>query len=148
MRELSVAEQRYEAVRAVIADGATVTDVAARFGVSRKTVTPPGLFSRETSLELLEHRTAAKAARDLQGDPERARVQARRDQLNEYTNRLRETMTRLAATKCPHPSCMPGMCAYAAEPVDTVWPRGRPCRSLARPDAPPWHLRLSHLGQS
>jgi transposase InsO family protein len=38
MRELSVVEQRYEAVRAVIADGATVTEVAARFGVSRKTV--------------------------------------------------------------------------------------------------------------
>jgi transposase InsO family protein len=38
MRELSVAEQRYEAVRSVIADGVTVTDVAARFGVSRKTV--------------------------------------------------------------------------------------------------------------
>jgi transposase InsO family protein len=38
MRELSVAEQRYEAVRAVIADGATVTEVAARFGVARKTV--------------------------------------------------------------------------------------------------------------
>jgi transposase-like protein len=35
---LSVAEQRYEAVRAVIADGETVTDVAARFGVARKTV--------------------------------------------------------------------------------------------------------------
>jgi transposase InsO family protein len=38
MWELSVAEQRYEAVRAVIADGETVTDVAARFGVARKTV--------------------------------------------------------------------------------------------------------------
>ena len=38
MRELSVAEQRYEAVRVVIADGATVTEVAARFGVARKTV--------------------------------------------------------------------------------------------------------------
>lgn len=33
-----MAEQRYEAVRAVIADGETVKDVAARFGVSRKTV--------------------------------------------------------------------------------------------------------------
>jgi transposase InsO family protein len=38
MRELSVAEQRYPAVQAVIGDGATVTDVAARFGVSRQTV--------------------------------------------------------------------------------------------------------------
>jgi transposase-like protein len=34
MREMSVAQQRYEAVRAVIADGETVTQVAARFGVS------------------------------------------------------------------------------------------------------------------
>ena len=38
MRELAVAEQRYEAVRAVIGDGQTVTEVAARFGVARKTV--------------------------------------------------------------------------------------------------------------
>jgi len=38
MRELSVTEQRYQAVLAVIRDGSTVTEVAARFGVSRKTV--------------------------------------------------------------------------------------------------------------
>jgi transposase InsO family protein len=38
MRELSVAEQRYQAVLAVISEGATVTEVAARFGVARKTV--------------------------------------------------------------------------------------------------------------
>ena len=38
MRELSVAEQRYQAVLAVIQDGETVTDVAARFGVRRQTV--------------------------------------------------------------------------------------------------------------
>ena len=39
MRELSVAEQRYQAVLAV-GDGETVKDVAARFGVSRQTVHP------------------------------------------------------------------------------------------------------------
>ena len=33
-----MAEQRYQAVLAVISDGEAVTDVAARFGVSRKTV--------------------------------------------------------------------------------------------------------------
>jgi transposase InsO family protein len=38
MRELSVAEQRYQAVLAVIADGETVKDVAARWGVVRQTV--------------------------------------------------------------------------------------------------------------
>jgi transposase InsO family protein len=38
MREMSVAEQRYQAVLAVISGGETVTDVAARFGVSRQTV--------------------------------------------------------------------------------------------------------------
>jgi transposase-like protein len=35
---MSVAEQRYEASRAVIAAGETVMDVAARFSVARKTV--------------------------------------------------------------------------------------------------------------
>ena len=38
MRELSVVEQRYQAVLAVIDQGETVTSVADRFGVSRKTV--------------------------------------------------------------------------------------------------------------
>jgi transposase InsO family protein len=38
MRELSVSEQRYQAVLAVIGEGETVTDVAARFGVARKTL--------------------------------------------------------------------------------------------------------------
>lgn len=33
-----MAEQRYQAVLAVISDGATVTEVAARFGVSRQSM--------------------------------------------------------------------------------------------------------------
>ena len=38
MRELSVAEQRYKAVQAVIAEGRTVTEVAAEWRVSRQTL--------------------------------------------------------------------------------------------------------------
>ena len=38
MREMSVAEQRYQAVLAVISAGETITDVAARFSVSRQSV--------------------------------------------------------------------------------------------------------------
>jgi transposase len=38
MREMSVAEQRYQAVLAVIGEGNTVKDVAARWGVSRQTM--------------------------------------------------------------------------------------------------------------
>src|SRR6478735_10092419 len=38
MRELSVTEQRYQAVLAVTGEGELVKDVAARFGVHRKTV--------------------------------------------------------------------------------------------------------------
>src|SRR5215831_4799874 len=38
MRELSVAEQRYQAVLAVIGEGSTVTEVAGRWGVSRQSV--------------------------------------------------------------------------------------------------------------
>ena len=43
MRELSVAEQRYRAVLAVIEDGLSVTEAAAKVGVSR-TGAPPSLF--------------------------------------------------------------------------------------------------------
>jgi transposase len=38
VRELSVAEQRYRAVLAVIEDGLSVTEVAAKVGVSRQTL--------------------------------------------------------------------------------------------------------------
>src|SRR5690349_8349023 len=38
MRERRVAEQRYQAVVAVIAEGRTVTEVAGRWGVSRQSV--------------------------------------------------------------------------------------------------------------
>ncbi len=38
LRELSVAEQRYQAVLAVIEDGVPVTAVANKHGVSRQTV--------------------------------------------------------------------------------------------------------------
>jgi len=38
MREMSVAEQRYQAVLAVIAEGRSVTEVAAQWKVSRQTV--------------------------------------------------------------------------------------------------------------
>jgi transposase len=38
VRELSVAEQRYRAVLAVIEDGLSVTEAAAKVGVSRQTM--------------------------------------------------------------------------------------------------------------
>ena len=37
-RELSVVEQRYQAVLAVIEDGLSITEVAAKVGVSRQTM--------------------------------------------------------------------------------------------------------------
>ena len=36
--ELSVMEQRYQAVQAVVQDGEKITEVAARVGVSRQTI--------------------------------------------------------------------------------------------------------------
>jgi transposase-like protein len=38
LKELGLVEQRYQAVREVLTDGASVTDVARRNGVSRQTV--------------------------------------------------------------------------------------------------------------
>ncbi len=68
MRELSVAEQRYQAVLAVIEDGLSVTDVAAKVGVSRQTVHTwlsryagaglPGLEDRSHRVVSCPHRMA------------------------------------------------------------------------------------------
>jgi transposase InsO family protein len=57
MREMSVAEQRYKAVLAVIADGRTVTEVAKDWGVSRQTM--HGWLARyeEEGLEGLTNRS-------------------------------------------------------------------------------------------
>jgi transposase-like protein len=41
MREFSVAEQRYQAVMAVIGDGLSVSQVAEKIGVSRQTLQSP-----------------------------------------------------------------------------------------------------------
>lgn len=38
MRELSVVEQRYQAVLAVISDGLSISQVASKVGVSRQTL--------------------------------------------------------------------------------------------------------------
>jgi transposase-like protein len=38
LQELGLVEQRYQAVREILNDGASVTDVARRNGVSRQTV--------------------------------------------------------------------------------------------------------------
>jgi hypothetical protein len=53
---------------------------------------PPPSIDRGSRLALLERTAAAKAARDLDGDPERARAQARWDQANRYSSGLAEWM--------------------------------------------------------
>ena len=52
-----MAEQRYQAVLAVISDGETVTEVAARFGVSRKTCMAGWPGTRPAGLENLGDRS-------------------------------------------------------------------------------------------
>lgn len=53
---------------------------------------PPGLFDRETSLELIRGAALAKSRRDLEGDPHAREVQARRDRDNRYSSDLTEWM--------------------------------------------------------
>jgi hypothetical protein len=53
---------------------------------------PPGLFDRETSLALIRGAAEAKARREIEGDYERERVRARRDQANRYSSDLAEWM--------------------------------------------------------
>ena len=69
MREISVAEQRYDAVRAVLAEGETVTDVAARFGVARKTVHDWLRKYEAGGIEGLGNRSNRGRSRPHQGAP-------------------------------------------------------------------------------
>jgi transposase-like protein len=57
MRELSVAEQRYDAVLEVIRDGRTVKDVAAAVGVSRQTLHTWLVRYEDAGLEGLANRS-------------------------------------------------------------------------------------------
>src|SRR5215472_1805855 len=70
MRELSVAEQRYQAVLAVIGEGGTVTEVASRWGVSRQSV--HGWLSRyeRGGLEGLADRSHRPSSCPHQMDPQ------------------------------------------------------------------------------
>ena len=47
MREMSVAEQRYQAVLAVIGDGRTIKEVAEQWNVSRQDHRGTGVASRD-----------------------------------------------------------------------------------------------------
>lgn len=53
---------------------------------------PPAHFGRETRLALLAGAAQAKAARELAGDPERARARARWERENAYSTALAEWM--------------------------------------------------------
>src|SRR5690242_11404689 len=57
MKEMSVAEQRYKAVLAVISDGRTVTEVARDWGVSRQTLHAWLARYEEAGLEGLSNRS-------------------------------------------------------------------------------------------
>jgi HK97 family phage prohead protease len=71
---------------------------------------PPGLFDRETSLALIRGGAQAKARRELaEGDPARARAQARRDRDNAYSSALSSWLAN--PPTCGH-GCPPGRCVY------------------------------------
>jgi transposase InsO family protein len=70
MRELSVAEQRYKAVLAVVADGRTITEVAASWGVSRQTLHAWLARYEDSGLEGLADRSHRPASCPHQIDPD------------------------------------------------------------------------------
>jgi HK97 family phage prohead protease len=60
---------------------------------------PPSSWPRDLRLSLIRGAAEAKARREAEGDPERARDQARRDFDNRYSFGLAETMARLRASQ-------------------------------------------------
>jgi transposase len=67
VRELSVAEQRYQALLSVIEDGLSVNEAAAKVGVSRQTL--HGWLSRYAEAGLEPRRTPGAPARCRRGPP-------------------------------------------------------------------------------
>jgi hypothetical protein len=66
--ELSVVEQRYQAVLAVIRDGVPVVEVASRFGVSRQAVHRWLTWYEDQGLAgLVDHRTPLRLPQALLG---------------------------------------------------------------------------------
>ena len=64
MKELSVGEQRYKAVKAVLSDGRTVTEVARDWAVSRQTVHAwLSRYEREGMEGMATGRTGRRCAR-------------------------------------------------------------------------------------
>jgi hypothetical protein len=53
---------------------------------------PPGMFDRKTALSLIRGAAVAASRRELDGDPEQARVQARWERDNEYSSNLHAWM--------------------------------------------------------
>jgi transposase len=84
MRELSVAEQRYQAVLAVIGEGGTVSEVAGRWGMSRLSVHAWLARYEAGGLEGLADRSHRPASCPHQMDPA---IEARVLELRRCTGR-------------------------------------------------------------
>jgi transposase InsO family protein len=106
MRELSVAEQRYQAVLAVIAEGGTVSEVAGRWGVSRQSVHAWLARYEAGGLEALADRSHRPASCPHQMDPqtEAQVLELRRVHRSWGARRITFELGRLGAAPLPSES--------------------------------------------
>jgi transposase InsO family protein len=126
MREMSVAEQRYQAVLAVIADGRTVSEVAGQWGVSRQTLhTWLSRYEAEglTGLADRSHRPVS-CPHQLGPELEALVLELRRSRPFWGPRRIRLEMVRLGADPVPSESAV-YRCLVRSGVIDPVARRRR-----------------------
>ena len=152
LRELSVVEQRYQAVLAVIEDGLSVTEVAAKVGVSRQTMHSWLSRYAQGGLEALADRPhralscphrmpAAVEVRLVElreahpgWGPDRLRYRLEREGVDPLPSRaaVGRALARLGLAAGPTTSPGPGSPPLGAGPADGAVAAGRDGRGDAR----------------
>jgi transposase InsO family protein len=138
MRELSVAEQRYQAVLAVIKDGRTIKEVAAQWSVSRQTVHAWLAKYESGGLEGLGDRSHRPAAcpHQMPSELEAMALELRRAHPYWGSRRIALELSRRKVTPAPSASAV-YRCLVRAGVIDPVrrhrrketwkrWERGQP----------------------
>src|SRR6202171_499844 len=149
MREMSVAEQRYKAVLAVIADGRTVTEVAMDLGVSRQTMHLWLARYEEQGLEGLSNRAhrPAHSPHQMPAVWEAKVLETRRAKPYWGARRLALELTRKGGAEPPLSESAVYRCLVRAGVIDPIsrqrrretwkrWERGAPMEL--------WQLDLVH----
>src|SRR5258708_21096721 len=125
MREMSVTEQKYQAIRAVVGEGRTIAEVAAQWRVSRRTLHRWLARYELEGLEGLSERShrPGSCPHQMAGEFEVRVLELRRAPRYWGPHRIWLELAKLSGVPPPEPAIYP--CLVGAGGVDPVRPQQR-----------------------